>query len=340
MNACRKPRPAVGSEYRIGGLGTAPPGYTHAMDILPPHTKGIPARFRPSRFRYGSTQQKSASAARHDTDERDDIEETARPALKFGWIAKGLLFLVIGILAIELARRGSPSEDADQTGALAAIADAPAGRVLVFVVSIGLLLYAVWQAWAAVVQETDGLLHAAKRVGWVGLSFVYGLLAITGLQIAIVGGAAESGDESGPTTPSGIVSRLFEVPAGRAIVVAIGVGTAIVGLYQLQKGVRGGFLDDIETDGLEDSRLGVLRVLGTSGFIARALLLGIAGYLFIDASLTYNPERAAGIDDSLRALAGVPYGRVLLAVTGIGLAAAGVYDMITYQLQRIDKVDR
>ncbi len=272
-----------------------------------------------------------------------DAEEAARPALRYGWVAKGFLFVIIGALAVEISRQGFSRKDADQAGALATLADAPAGRILVGAVSVGLLLYAVWQVWAAVVQESDGVLHLLKRIGWVGLALVYGLLAVTGLQIALdggssSGGAAGSGSDQGPTSPTGLTARLFEVPGGRLLVAAVGIGTAVVGLYQLVKGAKGDFFDDIESDDLSGWHRLALRTMGTVGFAARALVLGIAGWLFVDAARRYDPERAAGIDQSLRILGTAPLGRVLLAVCGIGLAAAGLYDIITHRRQRIDEV--
>lgn len=270
-----------------------------------------------------------------DVPTKEEAEDSARLGLMLGWVAKGLLFFVIGGLAVELARRGYSQEDADQTGALAIIADAPAGRVLVFTVSVGLLLYAIWQTIAAFVQESDGLVHVLKRVGWVGLSLVYVLIAATGIEIAVEGGGDASGGGGGKATPSGLTRFLFDLPAGRFLVVAVGIGTIVVGLYQLQKGIRGAFLDDIETDDLDERSRRGLRTLGTVGFAARAALLGIAGWLFIEAARNYDPDRAAGIDDSLRTLAEVGPGRILLAVCGIGLAAAGAYDMITFRRQRL-----
>ncbi len=269
-----------------------------------------------------------------------DAQEAARPALRYGWIAKGLLFVIIGGLAVEISRQGYARQDADQTGALATLADAPLGRILVGAVSVGLLLYAAWQVWAAVVQDSDGPIHVFKRIGWVGLALVYGLLAITGLQIAIGGGSGSGqGDSSdNPTSPTGLTARLFEIPGGRLLVVGVGLGTAAVGVYQLVKGARGDFFGDIESDDLSRSHRLALRVLGTIGFAARALILGIAGWLFVDAARRYDPDRAAGIDQSLRTLSSAPLGQVLLAACGIGLAAAGLYDVVTHRRQRIDQI--
>lgn len=274
--------------------------------------------------------------------ETDGLDDRVRPLLKFGWIAKGLLFAVIGVLAGELARRGWTREDADQTGALATLADAPAGRLLVALVSGGLALYAVWQLGAALVQNRTEPIHLARRIGWVGLALVYGLIAHTGMQIALHGGSAatDASQDSGggPTTPGGLSQDLMGLPGGRLVVAAIGIGTMVVAGYHLWKGVSGDFLDDIAIDSVDARWHDALRALGTTGFAARAALLAIAGWLFVEAARTFDPDRAAGIDDSLRTLASVPAGRILLGACGIGLFAAGAYDAITYRWQRIDEV--
>ena len=272
-----------------------------------------------------------------------DTQDHVRPVLRFGWLAKGALFVIIGVLSLELVRRGYSSEDADQQGALEALSTAPVGRVAVFAVSAGLLLYAIWQVWSAVVQDgdddgdVDNAIHQLKRVGWVGLAGVYALLASTGISIALKGESAAEDDPDGPTSPTGLSSRLFELPGGRVLVAIIGIGTIAVALYQLQKGMRRDFLDDIDTAGLGAGHRRLLTILGAAGFAARATLMGTAGWLFIDAALVRNADRAAGLDESLRTLTDAPGGQLLLAATGLGLIAAGAYDMMTFRRQRIDE---
>lgn len=275
-------------------------------------------------------------------------QEAARPGLAYGWLAKGLLFVVIGLLGLEIVRRGSSSENPDQRGALEAIAAAPVGRIAVLVVSVGLLFYAVWQVWAAWSQSHEGddldtsrAIHIAKRIGWVGLAAVYTLIAVNGLQIALgrSGSSDGSGGASGGSaSPTAISGRLLELPAGELLVAALGLGTIAVGGYQLVKGLRSDFLDDIVTDDLDDDRTRLLSWLGTAGFVARAMLMGIAGWLFIEAARTHDPDRAGGIDQSLGTLATAPGGQILLATCSLGLIAAGAYDMATFRRQRIDEV--
>lgn len=269
-------------------------------------------------------------------------ESAPRQFLMFGWLAKGLIFALIGVLALELARRGYSSQDADQTGALQALAEGPAGRVLVLVVSIGLLLFAGWQIWMAVVRSSDDdsdletAFSIVRRIGWFFLGLVYAFLALTGLQLAIFGDTSSSGSgASSSTSPEGLTELLFRVPGGRLIVVAIGIGTAVVAAYHLWKGVRQGYLGDIDTSGLGEAYRRFLLITGTAGFAARALLMFVTGWLFISAAVNYDPDRAAGIDDALNSLARAPAGTFVLAACGVGLVAAGFYDMTTFRRQRI-----
>lgn len=268
-------------------------------------------------------------------------ESAAKPVLMYGWLAKGLLFTLIGALTIELARRGYTTDDADQSGALQALADAPAGRVLVVIVAIGLFLYAAWQMWSAFARdagdsaEFETLVHTVRRIGWFFLGLVYAFIAVTGLQIALPGLSDSGGGGSEKASPDELTELLFQLPGGRVMVTLIGIGTGVVGAYHLWKGIRQGYLGDIDTSDLSTSHRRFLKVIGTAGFAARSLLLFTTGWLFISAAVDYNPDKAAGIDESLRALSRAPLGSSILLACGLGLAAAGIYDMVTFQRQRI-----
>lgn len=270
----------------------------------------------------------------------ESADQLAERVTEYGWVAKGLVFMVIGLVALELARRGTTSSDADQVGALQQLTEAPAGRVLVLAVGAGLLLFACWQMWSAFRRDSDDLLGLLKRIGWAGLSVVYATIGLTGLEIGIEGPAADvvSG-EGGATSPDGLAQRLLGLPGGRVTVIAVGIGTLAVAVYHLRKGLRQDFLGDIDTEGLTRLQCRGLTVLGVAGFGARAVLLGIAGYLFVVAAWRYDADEAAGIDEALRTLAGAPFGRALLGVCAVGIFAAGTYDLVTFRRQRLVEDD-
>ena len=319
--------------------------------MLEPHDRGCPKReelravalHRGARWigRPCGPGTVTAGLPRQDRDEPGTVGESTEViamATRVGWVAKGLLFVVIGLIGLDIARRGWSSEDADQGGALATIAAAPAGRVLVGVMGVGLLLYAAWQLWSGFVGRVESPfqdpLDAASRIGSVGLSLVYGLLGVTGVEVAVTGRAASTG-ESGSTSPEGISTFLLGFPAGRVGVGAIGLVTFGVGVYHLQKGWRLQFVEDIDRSGLSTAAKRALIVLGVAGFTARSLMLFIAGALFVVAAWQHNGDDAAGLDESLRTLAAAPGGRLLLGGAAVGLIAAGVYDTLTFRRQEL-----
>jgi hypothetical protein len=281
-----------------------------------------------------------------DASDADDIAETIASV---GWLAKGLVFVVIGLLAFELSRTSYGGRQADQRGALATIADVPAGRVLVAAVGCGLCLFALWQLWASVRRDSQGRFHWLKRVGWAGLGVVYGLLGVTGIRVAFATSPETVGSGSGAgqgsptdelrTTPTELTTLLLEVPLGRFVVIAVGVAVGSVGAYQVVKGTTREFLEDIDTHDLDPWHRRFLVVVGAVGFTARALVLGVVGWLFVRAGWRHRPDEAAGLDQALRALADAPAGRVLLGCTALGLVAAGAYDMVTFRRKQLTEAE-
>ena len=65
--------------------------------------------------------------------------------------------------------------------------------------------------------------------------------------------------------------------------------------------------------------------LGQAGYIVKGIAFVIVGGLFGWAAITYDAEKAGGLDDALRTVNEAPAGSVLLTVMALGLIAFGVY---------------
>ena len=65
--------------------------------------------------------------------------------------------------------------------------------------------------------------------------------------------------------------------------------------------------------------------LGRAGYIAKGIALGIVGVLFGWAAISYDPEKAGGLDTALRTLREQPGGPLLLTAVALGIACFGVY---------------
>ncbi|MFD6985333.1 DUF1206 domain-containing protein [Streptomyces sp. NPDC059956] len=89
-----------------------------------------------------------------------------------GLVTRGLLYVLIGVLAVRVAFGVSGGESADRTGALQELAEKPFGGVLVWAVGIGLVCMTLWRLSEAVLGAAgpDGdkpgkRLAAAARAG-------------------------------------------------------------------------------------------------------------------------------------------------------------------------------
>src|SRR5690349_24404333 len=71
----------------------------------------------------------------------DALENLAR----LGLVAHGIIHLLVAWLALQLAWGGGGKE-ADQSGAMSTLAQTPVGKPLLWVLAVGLIALAVWQA--------------------------------------------------------------------------------------------------------------------------------------------------------------------------------------------------
>ena len=110
------------------------------------------------------------------------------------------------------------------------------------------------------------------------------------------------------------------VPFGRVLVAAVGAAVIAVGVSQIVKGVKQNFTEDLD-HGVGDAT----RKLGTVGYCAKGVSLGIIGLLFGWAAISYDPEKAGGMDAALTTIRDQPFGSVLLVVMAAGIACFGVY---------------
>src|SRR5579871_2353500 len=114
---------------------------------------------------------------------------TARAWLaRLGFAARGVLYVVIGLLAIAIAT-GHPTTSANQSGALHTVATQPFGHIVLIVLAAGLAGYAIWRATQAVTGRgvedqgrkggLDRIAAAASAVGYT-IIFLLSLAILTG----------------------------------------------------------------------------------------------------------------------------------------------------------------
>jgi len=237
-----------------------------------------------------------------------------------GFLASGLIQLLVGVIAIEVALHRS-SSSADQSGALSDLAKAPGGPVLLWVVTVGALALALWLVIAGVLERgTDGKDTWGRRVRDWAKAVVYAAIGLSALRFAMGGTASSTG-----STRKGS-QDLLAAPGGPVLLGIVGVGIVVLGAFLVHRGAAKRFLKTIRVPSGTAGRVTV--VLGQVGYIARGVAIGAVGVLLVVAAFTADPKRATGLDGALKAFAGLPFGAVLLVLIGLGWIAGGVYTVI------------
>jgi hypothetical protein len=241
-----------------------------------------------------------------------------------GLVAYGLLHLLIAWLAVRLAA-GVGGADADQTGALQTVADGPGGRVLLWVIGLGLLSLALWQA-GEVLLWWRGLLDPRRRprtafvcAKCLAKATVYAALGVTGLLFA-AGAGYEADDRL-----RNLTDEALEIPGGTLAVEAVAVAVLALGLYTVSRGVTGGFMRDIDLPAAPDRWEPVIEVAGRIGYLAKGVAFGLVGALLWRAAHSADVSTATGLDGAMTAMAGVEAGPWLLGAVAAGFAAFGLY---------------
>ena len=262
------------------------------------------------------------------------MSPTAHPletAGRVGYAFKGVLYVLLGVLAVDTALEGGDTEG--QQGALAAVAESPFGGVLLTVLGIGLAAYALWRLAMAVLDperegsDAEGWAH---RIGYAISGVAYGSLAFAAYRIVQGGGGGEeNGAEQGAQTA-------LSLPGGRGVLALVAIAVLGYGVYELVRAKRASFMDKLALSGEGAQHRQSVERLGRAGLAARGVVYSIIGFLLGTAALRADPDEAVGLDGALSALRDQPYGAVLLGLVGLGLAAYGLYCWVNARYRRFE----
>ena len=252
-------------------------------------------------------------------------------AARAGFAVSGLLHLLVGFVAIQLALgKAGQSGPADQAGAVAQLAAQPQGLLLLWAGFAACVALALWQTSNAVFDY--GQLEARKKVGKklsaAGKAVVFAVIALT-----FAASASGNSQTSGQSTSDFTVS-IIKAPGGTFLLIAIGAAIAIAGLVFVVLGVKGSFKKELRLPPSGTAR-SVVTGLGVVGYVAEGVALFLVGLLFIISTVNANPQESTGLDGGLKALREQPYGVYLLTAVGAGLICYGLYLMVKAKFARM-----
>ncbi|MFI8825691.1 DUF1206 domain-containing protein [Streptomyces sp. NPDC053431] len=249
--------------------------------------------------------------------------EAVRAAARAGFAARGVLYLLVGALAVRVGLTGA-DQQADRGGAVAQVAAAPFGAVLLWTLGAGLAGMAAWRLSEAVFGASGPKGDRTwKRALSAGRSLFYAGSAFLVLSFA----AGERGSGAGSTDRQSrdVTARLLELPGGRWWTGAVAVGVLGAGLWIAGRAVLRTYRDRLEWGRLTTYQRRLMDVTGVVGGIGRGLVLAALGLSGLKAATAFDPRQAKGMDDTIRSFAQTPAGPWLLLAVALGLVLFGVF---------------
>jgi len=245
-----------------------------------------------------------------------------------GLVARGVVYLIIGVLALKLAL-GDGGKATNQQGALQTIANQSFGKTLLVLVAIGLAGYALWRLLrAAVGHGAEQRDSGSDRVAALASGIAYGVLCVTAVKIL-------TDSSTGSGTPKEATGGVLDWSGGTVLIAIAGVILIGVAAYQAYKGLAKKFLEDAKTGEMSPGVKKGYTALGVFGHVARAVIFALIGYGLIKAALDYNPQEAIGLDGALRELADASYGPALLGIVAAGLAGFALYSIADARYRKV-----
>jgi hypothetical protein len=248
---------------------------------------------------------------------------------RLGLGARGVIYLLIGWLAVLLALGKRPAE-ADQRGAMQEATRHTGGFLLLWVIAVGLTCYALWrfsEAAFGVVGEGN---KAGPRVQSFVRGCIYAFFAVSAFTLLAHAHTSNQNAQS-----EFLTGRAMTHSGGRILVGVVGAVIVVAGLVLVAEGLTRRFTKYFDKAEMSAETRRVVWILGTVGTAARGVAFALTGFFVVRAAWEYDPKKAQGLDGALRTtLASSSYGRLWVGLVAVGLIAFGLYGLAEARWRR------
>jgi hypothetical protein len=241
---------------------------------------------------------------------------------RLGYVVRGVLYAVMGFLALRIALATPGGKATDLSGSLVWLIGNQFGKLVLIVTIIGLVAYSIWGFVRAIYdplhrgRDAKGIM---ARIGFVTSAVSYLAIALFALHI-LAGQGAASHDSTQKT-----VSSLLANPAGGFITVVLGIIAIGIAIGQFIEAYRPTFARDLKAGEMSESEREIAIGLGRFGMAARGVTFLVIGWFLIQAGLHHAPGQVQGFGGAFLFLLAQPYGRWLLGIVALGFIALGLH---------------
>ena len=258
--------------------------------------------------------------SRHRSNVPTSVLPWAGRLVRLGYVAKGLIYSCIGVLALRVAFGMRGGRLVDASGVLVTVLRQPFGLLMLAVLGVGILSYATYYVFEAI-ADLRGKGGGAR--GWIDRSLtiikatVYGAIGLEAIFLVFFRQQPDSDAESN-------ARLVMRFPLGDVLLVLIGAGVVVYGVTQLRMAWRGGVDDDLDLARVRREAAWLLP-FGRVGVIARSIILLLIGGTMAVSGVRDRPSDADGYTEAMSTIAA--FNPWLLAAIGGGLLCFGIYQL-------------
>ncbi|MBB3765013.1 DUF1206 domain-containing protein [Sphingomicrobium lutaoense] len=238
---------------------------------------------------------------------------------RIGFFARGLIYILLGYIALESSRVTSTSD------LFKSVEELPAGNALLGIIAVGAVGYGLWKIVDAVKNlegKDDDAKGQATRAFYIIGGFGYFILAYLAAKTLFGSGGSGGGTEEAAATAS--------QTAGDWLILLAGAGVLIAGLWQIKKGVTKEYMD-----GLVGNTPEFVEWFGLLGHLARGIVFIVSGWFVIQAGMGAT-DQARGLAGALNSLRDTGW---LFTAICVGLILFGVFSIIEARYRTIPNQD-
>lgn len=272
---------------------------------------------------------RAAKQASRDAADSSWVEGLAR----YGLVAKGFSYGLVGILAAVLAIAGV-GKATSREGALEVFADEVYGKLILLVLALGFAAYALWRLVQAVFdrdRDGSGASALVKRAGYLGRAILYGFLAVVTFMLL---DGTESGGGQGMEERA-LTARALDAPAGRWLVALVGLAFVGAGIFNAYRAFTQRFEENWKVGEMSSLERTWLPRLSSLGLLSRFVVFGLIGGFLVKAAWQHDPKEAIGLDGALRKVIQASYGPVLLTIVAAGLLCYALFCFAEARYRRV-----
>lgn len=244
--------------------------------------------------------------------------------IRFGFAAKGSIYGTIGLVAaIAVFQRDQEIMGTHEI--LREIARHPSGRIVVGILTVGLMGYVLRRFIQAVFDpKHPGELNVQRvihRFGYLMSGLTYGGVVYTASQF-FIGLDAENDD-----TIQDLAAELFDLPFGLWLILIGGILTIGVGVSYLYGAISESYINEFKSS-LNSQFETWATIIGKVGVSARGISFITIGIFLIEAAFVVRSDPAGGLTNALKHLEEQPFGSVWLGAIAFGFIAYAIYMLV------------